>query len=216
MNKTFVSVLGIVFLLTVATMTGATAAEHEEHHPAGEQGAAASTQDSSSSGQMMPRMMEMMGQGKGMMMKGMPCMQPSSPSMKMHMMGEALSGSMMMDPGMMKRMMDREFFLDRVGELGLSPSQVADLKAIRADCRKDNIRNGAEVKIARLELDDLLGEDDWALAEAEKLIRRIEILEGDMKLRHLQAVKKAEKVLTADQLEKARSGAMSTQLEELF
>lgn len=224
MKKTIVTVLCAAFFLGTLAAAVATAAEHEEHHPGAEQGAAA--EKSGMMGQMMPGMtemmgtmmqgkgmMEMMGQGKGMMMGGMACPEPSTPSAMLHMMGDVLSGRMMMDPAMMHHMMGREFFLDRVEELGLSEEQVAKLKAIRAACRKDNIRTAAELKIARLELDDLLG-GEWSLPAAEKLVRHIQKLEGDMKVRHLQAVDAARKVLTAEQLEKAETKGVP--LEQLF
>lgn len=216
MKKSFVSVLGIVVLFTVVTMTEAPAAEHEEHHPAAEQGATAAEGQPTAPSQMMPGMMEMMGQGRGMMKRDLSCLQPSSPSGMMHMMSDAVPGRMMMDSGKMHRMMDREFFLDRSAELGLSQKQVADLRDIRSDCRKDNIRTAAEAKIARLELDDLLESKGWSVQEAEELIRRIETLQGDMKVRHLQAVKAAEKVLSEEQLDKARMDPKGMEMEELF
>ena len=125
-------------------------------------------------------------------------------------------GMMGMKPGMMHQRMDHELFLDRVESLELTPDQVARLKTIRADCRKENIRTAAEVQIVRLDLKDLLNEADWTLETTEPLIRQIQTLEGDMLVRHLQAITGARKVLSAEQLQKADSGGDNDDLEDLF
>ena len=221
------TIIWAVCVFGLVTVTGALGAEHEAHHPAAEEEAAATATkvQPDAAAQAMPGMMGMMGQGAGMMnmmgqkgggMTNMPCLDPSAPSSRLHMMGGMLSGRMTMEPGMMKRMMDREFFLDRAGQLGLSAEQVTRLRAIRSACRKDNIRTGAEARIARLELDDLLGRDDWSLDEAEKLIRKMQKLEGDMLFRHLQAAAEAREVLTPEQLETVRSGPGRQALDKLF
>ena len=120
-----------------------------------------------------------------------------------------------MNPGRMQQRMEREFFLDRIESLELTPDQVTKLKTIRADCRKDNIRNAAEVQIVRLDLKELLDTSDWSLTAAEPLIRKAQTLEGDMLVRHLQATEAARSVLTAEQLQKATSGE-DDDLEDLF
>ena len=119
------------------------------------------------------------------------------------MMGMGMMDHGMMGMGMMDRQMGHAFYLDRADELGLSADQVAKLKVLQSDSRKDNIRNAAEVKIARLELADLLDGKDWSLKDAEPLIRKVQKLEGDIQVRYLQAVSDARKVLTAEQLKQA-------------
>lgn len=88
------------------------------------------------------------------------------------------------------------------------------LKEIRAACRRDNIRTAAELRITRLELEDLLA-GEWAVEAAEKLIRTARKLEGDIQVRHLKAAQEARKVLTAEQLTKAVAGEGAA-MEELF
>lgn len=210
MTKRFLKTAWIVFLVGSVLLNGAMAAEQrEEHHPEAGQGASAAATQAGAPGQTMPGMMEMMGQG---MMDTRPCMYPSAPSARLHMMSEALSGRMSMDPGMMRHMMNQEFFLDRVDELELSADQVEKLRTIRSACRKENIRTGAEAKIVRLDLDDLLARDDWTIEAAEQLVRKQQKLEGDMLVRHLQALADARQVLTLDQLQKTRN----TDLDKLF
>ena len=158
----------------------------------------------------------------------MPCMtDPAADSMSQMMgkmgnwMSDMMSAGManMMDDGKMRMMEHRMahiFFLDRADELGLSTDQVSKLKMLHTKCLKDNIRNAAEIKIARLELADLLTADNWSIKEVESLVRKVQQLEGDMQLRHLQAVSDARKVLTAEQLKQAHSGGDSGNLESLF
>jgi hypothetical protein len=207
-------------------------AGHEEHHPqaAGEPAAA-------------PRPMGMTGMGgmpcaPGMTGGGMPGMGMGQMGMKggmggmmcpmcAQMMGGGMMGEMegmeempgmtggMRPMGMMGRMgmADRPFFLDRVKELGLSDEQVRKLKEIRQAARVDSIRAAAELRIARLELRELLA-GEWKLETAEKLVRNVQKMQGDMKVRFLKAKKEAEKVLTPEQLKMAQGG--EEELEGLF
>lgn len=211
MTKTLLTTILGIGLYAVVASAGPTATGHEGHQHDAEPAPTLSSPPPETGTPMMPgmietmrnkMMMERMGRG-GDMMPPDAGMEPPSPAVKLQMMSRALAGPMNMDPDMMRTMMDREFFLDRIDELGLSDDQVAKLRAIRSACRQDNIRTGAEAKIVRLELDDLLALDDWTPAAAEKLIRQQQKLEGDMQVRHLQAVAEARKVLTKEQLQRA-------------
>lgn len=195
MKKRFPTVIWVLFLLGALTLTGVAASELEGNPPGAEQGTSSASPQNAAADRTMPGMMEMM-QNKG----------------KLEMMGSRP----WMDPAKMRHMMDREFFLDRAEELNLSAEQVDRLGAIRNACRKDNIRTGAEAKIARMDLDDLLSQKSWSIKEAEKLVRQMQTLEGDMLLRHLQAVIDARKVLNPDQLKKAETGRRDVRLKELF
>jgi hypothetical protein len=54
------------------------------------------------------------------------------------------------------------------------------------------------------------------LKDAESLIRKVQTLEGDMRIRHLQAISDARKVLTAEQLEQVQTDGSTGSLEDLF
>jgi hypothetical protein len=155
--------------------------------------------------------------GSGMMGSGM----MGSGMMGSGMMGSGMMGSGMMGHGMMRMgMMDHRaghlFFLDRADELGLSSEQVDKLKTLQTECRRDNIRNVAELKIVRLELADLLATDNWSLQDAENLVRKAQKMEGDIQVRHLQALNAARKILTEEQLKQARADGERDNLENLF
>ncbi len=208
MKRVLLTVVIISFFMATTAITSLAASEHESHHPDGA---------TSNQGMMNPK-----GMGQ------MPCMAaPAGGSMSqmMGMMGEGMGDMMgagkgkMMSAGkmgMMGQRMEHMFYLDRTAELGLSTEQIKKLKALHTECRKDNIRNAAEVKIARLELTDLLGSDNWSLKDAEAKVLKVQKLEGDIQIRHLQGLSAARKVLTAEQLQQARSGGNSGDLENLF
>ena len=207
MKRVLCTAVLVSFFIGSTVTSSLAAAEHEAHHPGGEQPNATTT-----------------SQGMGRM----PCMaDPAADSMSQmmgkmgHWMGNMMStgmANMMGDGkmGIMEQRMAQMFFLDRAEELGLSAVQVNKLKMLHTDCRKDNIRNAAEVKIARLDLADLLAGDNWSQQEVESLVRKVHQLEGDIQLRHLQAVSDARNLLTAKQLQQARSVGNSGNLESLF
>lgn len=193
-------------------------AEHEAHHPqaAGEPAAAPQPMGMMGMGGGMPGM----GTGKVGMMQGMGGMMcPMCAQMMGHgMMAEAEGMEEMAGMGMMPDMgrmgmIACPFFLDRTKELGLSDEQVAKLKDVRQAARADHIRTAAELRIAHLELLDLLA-GEWTVEAAEKLVRNVQKMQGDTKVRFLKAKKEAEKVLTPEQLKMARGG--EEELEGLF
>lgn len=182
MSKRHLSSLLVIALLSILAVPGFA------HEQPGPQGHGVMGQSDSKMGHM-----RMEGE------QGMSCMTMSSSLVeKLDKMTCMLTGKMRMKPGMMQSMMMKDFYLNRITALGLQDDQVVHLKKIHADCRRDNLRTAAEVKIARFELGDLLG-GDWTLETAEPLIRKLAKLEGDMKVRHLSAVREAFGVLTADQ-----------------
>lgn len=205
----FIAVL-VSFFVGGSFISGLVAAEHEAHHPAEAQPAVTAPAPGMAQ---MPCMAEQAAGSKaqmmGMMGHGMGDMMGTDMS---NMMGDGKMGMM----GMMEQRMAHMFFLDRSAELGLSAEQVGQLKMLYSDCRKENIRSAAEVKIARLELADLLEGDSWSLQEVEPLVRKLHKLEGDIQVRHLQGLNDARKVLTAEQLKLSAAGGDSGNLENLF
>jgi len=213
MTRMLCTAVLVSFFIGATALTSLAASEQTSHHPADAQSA------SSSPGMMM--------QGAGM--NSMPCMvAPSSESgtQMMGMMGQGMGDRMgrdgmhgMMNGGQMHKMeqdMRSMLYLDRAADLGLSAEQISRLKAIHLDCRKENIRTAAEAKIARLEMSALLSADNWTLKDAEPLVRKLQKLEGDIQVRHLQAVSDARQVLTVEQLQQVNAAGSAENLEGLF
>ena len=208
----FTAVLISVFM-GGTVITSLAASEHEAHHPAGTQSAATSSKQGMMSSQGMTQMPCMdaaeagyMSQMMGMMGQGMGDMMGAG-------MGKMMSVG---KKGMMGQRMAHMFYLDRADELGLSADQFRKLKTLHMECRKDNIRNVAELNIVRLELADLLATDNWSLQDTENLVRKAQKMEGDIQVRHLQALNAARKILTEEQLKQARADGERDNLEDLF
>lgn len=212
MRTVLLQALLISLFLGVTSVAGLAVSDHEMHTPAGSAAAATSSMG------MMDKEGMGMGQMPGLAASASGSMMPMMHQGMGNMMGAGMSG--MMGNGNMGRMMeqraDHAFFLDRAGELGLSAEQVSELKTLQVDCRKDNIRVAAEVKIARLELSELLADGNWSLKDAEALVRKVQTLEGDIQVRHLQALSAARKVLTDEQLKQAQAAGGNEHLESLF
>lgn len=166
-----------------------------------------------------------------------PCVNDSNGSMgsmmhqrgQGHMMGQGMGHMNMMDSDsghmmnhnqrmgskhMMGDRMGQMMYLDQAKALGLNDDQVSKLKAVHSDCRKDIIRLMADIKIARLELEDLLDGNSWTVKQADPLVRKVQQLEGDLHLRQLRGISDARQVLTVEQLKQAQSG--TDNLESLF
>ena len=126
----------------------------------------------------------------------------------------------MMSSGMMPDRMEKEgdpikkelhslgcpgFFVRQAEKLGLSEEQVADLKAIKWDQQKSAIKKKAEVKIAHVELKELLDQEPVNFDKLKTKITRIGEMEKEMRLARLASIEKSHKLLTVEQLEKAKT-----------
>ncbi len=87
-------------------------------------------------------------------------------------------------------------------KLGLSGDQVAKLEQLRADFEKESIRNDADIRVAEIDLTNLLQSQNGDLAKIEGKIRDIERLRADLRIARVRTVEKARSVLTASQKRK--------------
>ncbi|MFO7983379.1 MAG: hypothetical protein R6V08_08015 [Desulfuromonadales bacterium] len=104
--------------------------------------------------------------------------------------------------GMMEGM-EPSFYLGMKDKLDLEKEQVQQLRDIRRDFRKNFIRQSAEMKIGKLELEDAF-QGDWTVEKAEEQLQEIQQLRTDSIVKYLEARKKAEQVLTSEQLQQVR------------
>lgn len=89
-------------------------------------------------------------------------------------------------------------------QLGLGDEQVAKLRELRSVFEKEAIRARADLRIAEVDLDDLLDQDQVDLAQAESLVRRQEGVRSSLRLARIKAVEQAKAVLTAEQRQRLR------------
>ena len=127
------------------------------------------------------------------------------------MMGGGMMGGGMMGPGMHEgrgnRMMSHEgplitMMLEHSQDLGLNPEQEKKLRDLRTEFAKDSIRRTAEIRVAQIELDSLLEQDQWDLAKIEPKVKQIATLRGDLRFARVKTLAAGRAVLTPQQLEK--------------
>jgi len=96
------------------------------------------------------------------------------------------------------------FFLCCKEEMDLTDEQVLSLKKIKMNFAKGDIQRDADLKIAHLELKELLGADKVDIDKAGKKIKSIASMKAEKKIAHLKSFEKAKQVLTEEQLSKVK------------
>jgi len=161
-----------------------------------------------------------MAHGRGGMMSDVddaasqaPCQADSYSAAMHHGYGYGMMGGMMgyqdmdamMHGGYAGHMMDdddmgHDNMLSLADKLGLSTEQLSKLNTLHVAEQKDLIRSSADADVVRLELSNLLSSTNWTMQDAEPLVQKLNKIEENMQLRHLQALHEARQILTADQL----------------
>lgn len=94
-----------------------------------------------------------------------------------------------------------------IEQIGLTDAQVEKLKSLRSNTMKAQIRAEADIKILRLELDDLLDQDKPDLKKIDAKIDEIGKKETEMKKTMIHAMLDGKAVLTDEQLAKLKKMA---------
>jgi len=87
-------------------------------------------------------------------------------------------------------------------KLGLSDDQVKILEQLRSDFEKETIRNEADIRVAEIDLNNLLQAQSAELAKIEAKIRDIERLRADLRIARIRTIEKGKALLTAEQRKK--------------
>ena len=155
----------------------------------------------------MPMMQGMMGGQGGMMQGGM-----MGSGMMCPMCGKMMQGGMM--GGMMQGMMGRgmmqsgmmsmdipnaQKLLALADDLKLKDEQIKSLKTLALNSQKESISQGADLSIAKLELNSLLGQEEIDLEPVQQKVKQVAQLEADLKIAHIKASIEAKEVLTKEQ-----------------
>lgn len=90
--------------------------------------------------------------------------------------------------------------------LGLTADQVQQLKEYKMECQKVKILDGAQLRVACLELKAMMSPDKFDLKAVKAQIRKKMALKEEMKIKKMELYQKAISVLTPEQLKKI--GAM--------
>ena len=84
--------------------------------------------------------------------------------------------------------------------MNLEDEQVKSLKALSLNSQKGAIRKGADLSIARLELNALLGQEEIDFEQAQQKVKEVANLEAELQIAQIEASIQAKDVLTDEQL----------------
>lgn len=104
--------------------------------------------------------------------------------------------------GMHKRGDMLGMFLRHADKLGLSPDQVAKLKSIHTGMEKKRIQLDADLKIARIDLRQIMEVKDFDLDKADAQVQKISDIQKNKRLEMVKSIKEVRSVLTDDQFKK--------------
>lgn len=97
------------------------------------------------------------------------------------------------------------FSVERMREvLNLSEEQEQQMRKLRMDYKKENIRKHADLKVARLELSELMQEKNMNMGKVEKKVRQVEGIQGNLMLFRINNLMKAKEFLSDEQFDKFR------------
>ena len=104
--------------------------------------------------------------------------------------------------GMMAGKGKDHHFLHQVFMLELTEEQEKTIEAIHFSHMKGAVRKKAEMKVAEIELLEILVQESVIMPEAEKKIRAIADFRADLEIMHLKEREAFKAILTPEQLEK--------------
>ena len=94
-------------------------------------------------------------------------------------------------------------------ELKLSDEQIDKFKKLRNEYERENIKRGAEIKLAEMDLWDLFDKKDFTADQMEKKVREVDAKKTDLRVFRFKQLSTVKSILTPEQFEKFRSlGAM--------
>jgi Spy/CpxP family protein refolding chaperone len=91
------------------------------------------------------------------------------------------------------------FCLQHADELGLSPEQITRLTPLHREMEKKQVRFRADLKIAEMDLRDIMEVKDFDLTKASAAVNQIATIKSSHQLEMLKALKEVRAVLSEDQ-----------------
>lgn len=95
--------------------------------------------------------------------------------------------------------------LKHAKEIGLTPEQVSKLKVMQLDFKRADVRLDADMKVAQLELDALLEDEQASLAAVQTQVDQLKKAEGAHLIAAVKGKRDAMALLTPEQREKDRA-----------
>jgi Spy/CpxP family protein refolding chaperone len=119
--------------------------------------------------------------------------------------GRGMGPGMMYGCGMDGMMMDAEHHMSEIVKgLNLDDQQKAFMGEIKSRMMKETIRRKADMRIAQIELKDLLMQDTVDMKAVEAKVKQLEMMRTEMQLSHIKAMEECKAKLTPDQRKKFR------------
>jgi hypothetical protein len=87
-------------------------------------------------------------------------------------------------------------------KLGLTEDQVRKLELLRSDFEKETIRKQADIRVAEIDLNNLLQAPSVDMEKIDAKIREAERLRADLRIARIRAIEKGKALLSADQRKK--------------
>lgn len=100
--------------------------------------------------------------------------------------------------------------LEHSQELGLSAEQVRKLEGLRAGFEKQAIRQSADIRIAELELSELLGAEPVDLSKVQAKLRQADSLRSELRMGRIRTLEEGKAELTAEQREQLKQRLSET------
>jgi len=94
------------------------------------------------------------------------------------------------------------FMLRNREKLDLSAAQVKNLEQLRNDFQKESIRKDADLRVAEMDLGNLLNGEKADMAKVEAKVREFERMRGELRIARIRTIEKGREQLTADQRKK--------------
>jgi Spy/CpxP family protein refolding chaperone len=117
----------------------------------------------------------------------------------MPMRGHGGGHGQMMEMDHMDMMGGDMMFMEHADEMGLTDDQMAKMKPMHREMQKKQIRSNADIKIAQIELMEIMEVKDFDLDKASAAIKKIDDMKTAQHLGMLKAMKDMRAILTDEQ-----------------
>jgi Spy/CpxP family protein refolding chaperone len=126
----------------------------------------------------------------------------------MPMKGHGEGHGQMMEMGNMDMMGGDTMCMEQADKMGLTDDQMMKMKPLHREMQKKQIRSKADLKIAEIELMEIMDVKDFDLDKATSAVKKIEDIKTAQHLEMLKAMKDMRAILTDDQFKKMHKMCM--------
>ena len=126
----------------------------------------------------------------------------------MPMKGHGEGHGQMMEMGNMDMMGGDMMCMEHADKMGLTDDQMMKMKPLHREMQKKQIRSKADLKIAEIELKEIMEVKDFDLDKATYAVKKIEDIKTAQHLEMLKAMKDMRAILTDDQFKKMHKMCM--------